>query len=124
MKAITVATLTMLTVLSLPSFAAYNGPEHNVSASEVKSQRDESWVTLQGKLVKRLGEDSFMFRDSTGEIMVEIDDESWVGQEISPNDTVRISGEVDQDWSDVKVDVSSLSKVGGMPVNLGGFSVK
>lgn len=91
---------------------------------QVKSQRDESWVTLQGKLAKHLGEDSFMFRDSTGEIMVEIDDESWVGQEISPNDTVRISGEVDQDWSDVKVDVSSLSKVGGMPVNLGGFSVK
>ncbi|WP_421321487.1 YgiW/YdeI family stress tolerance OB fold protein [Aeromonas veronii] len=91
---------------------------------QVKSQRDESWVTLQGKLAKRLGEDSFMFRDFTGEIMVEIDDESWVGQEISPNDTVRISGEVDQDWSDVKVDVSSLSKVGGMPVNLGDFSVK
>ncbi len=38
MKAITVATLTMLTVLSLPSFAAYNGPEHNVSASEVSAR--------------------------------------------------------------------------------------
>lgn len=55
MKAMTTAALTLLTTLSLPSWAAYTGPEHNVSANQVKSQRDESWVTLQGKLVKRLG---------------------------------------------------------------------
>ncbi|MGL5029882.1 MAG: NirD/YgiW/YdeI family stress tolerance protein [Aeromonas sp.] len=124
MKAITVTALTILTALSLPAFAAYNGPEHKVSVSQVKSQPDDAWVTMQGKLVKRLGEDNFMFRDATGEMMVEVDDDAWRGQDISPNDTVKINGEVDKEWNNIKVDVSSLSKVGGSPVSKGGFNAK
>lgn len=123
MKKMIAAALTLMTTLSLSCWAAYTGPENNdVAANEVKELRDESWVTLQGKLVKHLEEDHFILRDATGEVVVEIDDDAWRGQAVTPNDTVRISGEVDQDGSGVKVDVQSLEKVGAVPMNKGGFS--
>ena len=122
MKAMTTAALTLLTTLSLPSWAAYTGPEHNVSANQVKSQRNESWVTLQGKLVKRLGEDNYILRDASGEVMVDIDEDAWRGQAVTPSDTIRVSGEVDNDWNEVKVNVETLEKIGAAPVNKGGFS--
>lgn len=122
MKTMTTVTFIIVTTLSLPTLGAYMGQDNNVSANQVKAQRDESWVTLQGKLVKRLGEDNFILRDATGEVMVEIDDDAWRGQAVTPNDTVRVSGEVDQDWNGVKVDVNTFEKVGAAPADKGGFS--
>jgi uncharacterized protein (TIGR00156 family) len=76
-----------------------------------KSARDDSMVTLTGNIVARLSDDDFTFRDSTGEIRVEIDDEVWRGQKVKPDTMVRISGEVDRDLMKTKVDVHTLEIV-------------
>lgn len=54
--------------------------------------------------------------------MVDIDEDAWRGQAVTPSDTIRVSGEVDNDWNEVKVNVETLEKIGAAPVNKGGFS--
>lgn len=51
-----------------------------------------------------------MFRDSTGEMLVEIDDEVFKGQRVDPKTKVRIDGELERDFMEKdKVDVYNLT---------------
>lgn len=49
----------LLTLMSVSSFAmaAYTGPQeqNKVSVAQLKDLADDSWATLEGKLVKHLG---------------------------------------------------------------------
>ena len=49
--------------------------------------------------------------DSTGTVVVEIDDHKWMGQSVSPNDTVRLEGEVDKDANKIDIDVKKVTLV-------------
>ncbi|EFN1709607.1 NirD/YgiW/YdeI family stress tolerance protein, partial [Escherichia coli] len=42
---------------------------------------------------------------------VDIGDKYWVGQSVSPNDKVRIEGEIDKDWNSVEVDVNKITVI-------------
>ena len=84
------------------------------SATAVKEalrMRDESYVTIRGNIVKRLTDDKYLFRDATGEIVVEIDNEDWAGVTVGPDDTVELSGEIDRDFNKVELDVGIVRKV-------------
>lgn len=106
--------------LALPAQAAYvgggqaggyTGPGVNnaTTVKAVKSMRDDSFVTLTGRIVSRIGGDKYVFQDSTGQITVDIDDEDFRGQSVSDQTTVRITGEVDKDFGQpVEIDVKSL----------------
>jgi uncharacterized protein (TIGR00156 family) len=52
-----------------------------------------------------------MFKDGTGEIEVEIDDEDFRGAKITPETKVRLVGEVDKDWTSTTVDVDLVEVV-------------
>ncbi|AMG32016.1 hypothetical protein AL542_17840 [Grimontia hollisae] len=104
--------LSVLMVLSSSAFAAFQGPSVN-SINTVKAAleaKDESAVVLKGHIVQELGSELYLFRDSTGEIQVEIDNEDWLGQNVTPNDNVTIRGEVDTEWRSVKIDVDTITK--------------
>ena len=75
------------------------------TVEQVKDEWDDAWVTVRGHIVKKLSKDKYLFKDSTGEIVVEIDSEYWMGVEVDENDVVELSGEVDKDAFKVKVDV-------------------
>ena len=77
----------------------------------VLKMRDDATVTIRGKIVKRLSEDKYLFKDSTGQIIVEIDYENWCGVTASPKDTLELSGEVDRDFNKIKVEVFSVKKI-------------
>ncbi|MEH2922093.1 YgiW/YdeI family stress tolerance OB fold protein [Samsonia erythrinae] len=81
------------------------------TVEKVKSLRDDSWVTLQGNIEKRIGDENYLFRDSTGTIEVEIDHKRWNGQMVSPTDKVEIQGELDKDFNSVEVDVKQIRKL-------------
>lgn len=88
------------------------------TVSQVKKEWDDTWVTVRGNIVKRLSDDKYLFKDSTGEIVVEIDSKYWSGVEVDEKDIVELSGEVDKDYfedgklSKIKLDVkSSVKKV-------------
>lgn len=92
----------------------YTGPKATGSVktvAQVKEMRDDTKVTLQGNIVKHLGKEKYTFKDKTGEITIEIDDDDWRGVTVGPNDLVEIYGEVDKDWNSVEIDVDTIRKV-------------
>lgn len=75
------------------------------TVEQIKSMWDDTWVTVKGNILKQLSKDEYLFKDSSGEIVVEIDSKYWAGVEVSSNDVVELSGEVDRKVLGVKLDV-------------------
>ncbi|MXP57128.1 YgiW/YdeI family stress tolerance OB fold protein [Pantoea sp. Taur] len=87
----------------------FKGPAPGmVSAAQAKTLRDDSWVVLEGNIVRMISHELYEFRDASGSVNVEIDDKDWMGQNITPNDKVRLEGEVDKDWNSVEIDVKTV----------------
>ncbi|EMA2753941.1 TPA: YgiW/YdeI family stress tolerance OB fold protein [Escherichia coli] len=78
------------------------------TVAKAKDMRDEAWVVLEGNIVKKVGDERYEFRDSTGTIVTDIDDSVWAGQNVSLKDKVRLEGEIDKDLTTVEVDVKTL----------------
>ena len=92
-------------------YAGFTGQSVTPSkVRNVKKMRDDTNVVLVGKIEKSLGGEKYQFTDETGSIIVEIDEEKWMGLEIGPTDTVEIYGEVDKDWERIKIDVDRIIK--------------
>ncbi|MFT4021102.1 MAG: NirD/YgiW/YdeI family stress tolerance protein [Acinetobacter sp.] len=64
--------------------------------------KDNHKVQLKGYVTKALGDEKYEFRDKTGHITVDIDDDLWQGKPISPTTPVTILGEVDIDYKPIK----------------------
>lgn len=69
---------------------------------------DDMHVTLTGNIVKRLGGEMYLFRDATGEIPVEIDHEDWYGAVATPETTVLIYGEIDNEYNNSMIEVDRI----------------
>lgn len=113
-------TLAVSLAFSTAAFAGFNmgggfeGPVANqakVTAAEAAKLSDDTNVVLTGKIEQKLGDEKYMFRDNSGTIIVEIDNEDWKGVTVTPQDTVEIYGEVDTDmFEPSKVDVDTIIK--------------
>ncbi|MDR1083701.1 MAG: YgiW/YdeI family stress tolerance OB fold protein [Deltaproteobacteria bacterium] len=86
------------------------GPEET-TVEKARQKPDDSYVILRGHIVRHLGSDKYLFRDSSGEINLDVDRDKWMGQTVTPEDTVVIHGEVDRDWNSLEIDVDSLAAV-------------
>ena len=90
----------------------FTGPSGAVTTvANAKSLRDDTWVTLRGKIVERISDDLYKFQDSSGTVNVDIDHKRWNGVTVTPQDTVEIQGEVDKDWNSVEIDVKQIRKI-------------
>jgi len=113
--------LTLLSFLIFPGAAladgyksgGYVGPSDSktVTVAAAKKMRDDTHVVMVGKLTRQLGGERYEFTDSTGSIIVEIDDDDWRGLTVGPEDTVRIWGEVDRDFKKLEIDVDRIVKM-------------
>ncbi len=99
------------------SYGGFQGPtggtENDTVAKALKAW-DESPVMLTGNIVERLAgsDDKYMFRDATGQIIVDIDHELFWGKTVTPANTVRIAGEVDKEMFEAtKIDVKFLEVI-------------
>jgi uncharacterized protein (TIGR00156 family) len=114
--------MTMLTVLlgGLTTMAVANNVAVNQQAirpaattvKQAMTLKDETPVQLKGYVVKALGQEKYQFRDATGTMTVEIDDELWRGQPVSATTPVTLTGEVDIDYRPAKrveIDVDQVS---------------
>lgn len=89
----------------------YSGPGPvPITVQQALTMRDDVPVTLRGYIIQRLGGDRYLFRDTTGSIQVEIDDDDWRGQIVGPDDLVELSGKVDRDWNSVEIEVKRIAK--------------
>lgn len=133
-KAFIAASVAAGLLFSLSAFAqpsgGFNGPGQNsatptpatqkggfvgpdaatTTVEQAKGLRDDAWVVLEGNIVRKIGKELYEFRDSTGSVNVDIDDNNWNGVSVTPNDKIRIEGEVDKDWNSVEIDVKKVTK--------------
>ena len=94
------------------SRGGFHGPGRTpITAKEAATLRDDTPVVLRGNIVQHLGGDKYLFKDVSGTIRLDIDNDEWHGQTITPGDTVEIHGEVDKDWNSVEIEVNRISKV-------------
>lgn len=93
---------------SKPAKGAPQAPLKTV-ADVLKNGKDDQMVTLTGNVVKQVGREKFLFRDASGEIRIEIDDDAMPTQPFDDKAKVEITGEVEKDFlRSVEIDVKSL----------------
>ncbi len=108
----------VLLALSAAAVAAhadgFNGPGNKpraATAVEVADLPDEAEVILTGYIVRALGDERYEFQDDSGTLTVEIDDDEWRGIEVSPQDRVELTGEVDHEGRDTELEVDHVRLV-------------
>lgn len=88
----------------------FKGPSiSETTVAKVKDLSDDTWVILTGKITKKIGDELYVFEDSTGGINVDIDNKRWRGQTVTPDNTVRIEGKVDKEWTSTEIDVKQIT---------------
>jgi uncharacterized protein (TIGR00156 family) len=67
-----------------------------VTVEQAKTFSQHSPVIVTGSIVQAVGGDAYLFRDSSGEIILKIGPREWYafGSNIGPSDTIEISGEI------------------------------
>lgn len=78
------------------------------TVEQIGNMNDEDSVTLQGTLTQDLGNNMYLFSDSTGNINIEIEEDEWNGNSFTPNMVVTITGEVDKEGNLTQIDVSEV----------------
>ena len=119
-KFITASAFVVALGLSANAFAAgfqgqanmggFQGPGLQPSSiSEALKLNDDTPVVLVGQIEKSLGGEKYLFKDATGSVTVEIDNEDWRGVNVTPKDTIVIQGEIDKDFFKTEIDVDSVA---------------
>ncbi|CAG22869.1 conserved hypothetical protein [Photobacterium profundum SS9] len=75
---------------------SYSGPIDTVTVAELldsTSMFTERNAVVEGKLIKQINADTFIFSDGTKEIQVELDDDIHLPQAIDATTKVRLFGE-------------------------------
>jgi uncharacterized protein (TIGR00156 family) len=74
----------------------YTGPVQTTTIAQARTLGQHSPVIVTGNIVRAVGGDAYIFRDSTGEIYLKIGPKEWMyfGSTIGPSDTIEISGEI------------------------------
>lgn len=88
------------------------GPQTVSTVAQASDMRDDTDVVVVGKIVRRVGDKKYLFEDGTGSIVVEIDDDDWRGQTVTPDDKVKLSGEIDRGLlkTEIEIDYVELLK--------------
>ena len=104
-----------MNIANAQTVGGFEGPSVNQSAAVISVQEalnlnDEDKVVLQGNIINSLGDEKYTFKDATGEVIIEIDDEDWKGVKVTPENTVEIVGEVDKDINEpTAIDVDTVT---------------
>lgn len=53
----------------------------------------------------------YLFKDATGSMTVEIDNEKWGNTDVSEKDTLELSGEIERKFNSVHHDIDTIKKL-------------
>ena len=98
-KSIVAIVVILILGVSSAAVARFVGPSvsgRDRTVEQVSSMRVGSYITLTGHIIEHQRNDFFTFQDDTGTIRVEIANNVWRNQDVSPETKVQIFGEVDR----------------------------
>lgn len=104
----------VLSVAASTAAAQFTGPSTTgraATVAQVEQARLGSYVTLTGHVVAHQRSSYFTFRDGSGDIRVEIDNDVWNNRQVGPETKVRLLGEVDRGVAGRYIHVKSLEIV-------------
>jgi uncharacterized protein (TIGR00156 family) len=80
----------------------FTGPVRTVTVEQAKTYAHRTPVIVSGTIVQAIGGDLYIFRDSSGEIILRIGPREWyaLGSNIGPSEKIEISGELHRDHRD------------------------
>ena len=95
-------TLLLTLTLAVPAFAAFSGPGTTptvTSAAQVADAPDDASCVLEGNIVEKITgkSDKYIFKDTSGQVVVDIDLKVFAGRDVTPAMRVRLEGEVDKE---------------------------
>jgi uncharacterized protein (TIGR00156 family) len=92
--------------------AMSNTRRNAVTINEARNLPHDSWVVLTGNIVYSLPPPhDYTFRDSSGEITIDIGPKEWRGLSVGVSDRVEISGEVKRERGQVFIKVHAIRKI-------------
>lgn len=91
-----------MVMANIPLNHAATTPATVTTVKQALIAKDNTPVKLHGQVVKSLGDEKYQFRDKTGTITIDVDDELWQGHPISPTTNIGLVGEVDIDLKPLK----------------------
>ena len=87
------------------SYADLVAPQDNqtpaiivTTVADAMNMKEDSHIYLEGNLIKKNCKSCYTFKDATGEIKVEISKKAWNKLNVTPDQKVRIYGEVDKSF--------------------------
>jgi uncharacterized protein (TIGR00156 family) len=85
-----------------PVWYGFTGPVRTVTVEQAKTFAHKAPVVVTGIIVQAIGGDLYIFRDSSGEVIIRIGPQEWynLGSTISPSENIEISGELHRDKKD------------------------
>ncbi|MDR2521688.1 MAG: NirD/YgiW/YdeI family stress tolerance protein [Spirochaetaceae bacterium] len=83
-----------------------------VTVTQAKELPDDTLVILTGSIVQSLGRERYTFRDTTGDIVIEIDNDllTLLNLAINPGDLIEIGGKTDIKKRTVEIEVQYIRK--------------
>lgn len=78
-------------------------------ADVLKNKTDDYPVTITGTIVKKTGDEKYEFKDDTGTIQAEIDDEDLYNMTVE-GAKVTLTGEIDIEGQVVEIDADTVAK--------------
>ncbi|WP_439235951.1 YgiW/YdeI family stress tolerance OB fold protein [Lonepinella koalarum] len=89
-------------------------PTKTTQVADAAKWQDDQPIILIGHIIKQVGKKDFVFKDSSGELTLEIDRKAMRGL-ITPEDKVKIVAEVDKSWGKTEVEAFVVEKVRARP---------
>ena len=124
-----IALFLILSAFSIPAYAAFEQNPVNTNkggfegpgaqaiittVEQAKSARDDAKCELIGNIIEQLpgDDDLYLFKDSTGEIIIELDNDLFKGRTVTPQNQIRIYGEVENEaFEKTKIDVKKFDVI-------------
>lgn len=105
----------LMVFLTVMAMAAFEGPDTSATVNNIaatKKAADDTKVELTGMIVRRIGHEKYLFKDETGEVTVEIDDDDWGGLTVKPGMKVKLGGEIDrEDDGTLEIEIDRVEAV-------------
>ena len=111
MQKLFIVTLLSFFCISNVFAAGFNGQADKISVIETLKRPDDSYITVEGNIVKKISSDKYLFKDATGTMTVEIDNEKWGNTDVSEKDTLELSGEIERKFNSIHLDVDTVKKL-------------